>query len=92
MNDRERAIVMAYTGYAMLTGNKLGIFYKYVEEKLGRPIMTHELAFQEVIDEIQEKAKEDFIELCKDEDQEMNNEQEENWTIYYRNHYERTRY
>ena len=68
MNDRERAIVMAYTGYAMLTGNKLGIFYKYVEEKLGRPIMTHELAFQEVIDEIQEKAKEDFIELCKDED------------------------
>lgn len=68
MNDRERAIVMAYTGYAMLTGDKLGIFYKYVEEKLGRPIYTHELAFKEVTELIQEKAKEDFIELCKDED------------------------
>jgi hypothetical protein len=48
MTDRERAIVMAYTGYVMLVGNKLCEFYKYLEEILGRPIMTHELAFESV--------------------------------------------
>lgn len=67
MNDRERAIVMAYTGYAMLTGYKFDIFHQYIEEKLGRPVFTHELADENVVALIKEKAKEDFIELCKDE-------------------------
>jgi hypothetical protein len=48
MTDREKAIVSAYTGYAMLVGNKIGVFYEYLEEILGRPIMTHELAFKSV--------------------------------------------
>ena len=30
MTDTERAIVMAYTGVCMLTGDKLEIFYKYI--------------------------------------------------------------
>lgn len=65
MTDREKAIVMAYTGYTMLSGYKLGIFYKYVQEKLGRSVMTHELACQEVHDAIKEAAKEDFIAIAK---------------------------
>lgn len=66
MTDREKAIVMAYTGYAMLAGDKLGIYYQYVQEKLGRSVMTHELAYEEVQDAIKEAAKEDFIALAKD--------------------------
>ena len=66
MTDREKAIVSAYTGYAMLTGNKLCEFYKYLEEILGRPIMTHELAFKSVWDEIHEKSKPDFVAICAD--------------------------
>lgn len=66
MNDREKAIVMAYTGCAMLTGDKFDIFHQYIEEKLGRPVFTHELAYDDVVALIKEKAKEDFIELCKD--------------------------
>ena len=31
MTDREKAIVMAYTGIAMLTGEKFPIFHEYVE-------------------------------------------------------------
>lgn len=27
VTDREKAIVMAYTGYTMLAGDKLGIYY-----------------------------------------------------------------
>ena len=65
MTDREKAIVEAYTGYTMLAGDKLGIFYHYVQEKLGRCVMTHELAYEEVQDAIQEAAKEDFIALAK---------------------------
>ena len=65
MTDREKAIVMAHTGICMLTGDKLQIFYKYVEEIIGRPIMTHEIGL--LAEVIKEKSKDDFISLCKDE-------------------------
>lgn len=65
MTDREKAIVMAYTGTCMLTENKFSIFHKYVEDLMGRPIFTHELGF--LADEIKEKAKDDFIKLCKED-------------------------
>lgn len=67
MTDKEKAIVTAYTGITMLTGAKLGIFYEYVEGLLGRPIFTHELADKDVWDQIKEKSKPDFIELCREE-------------------------
>lgn len=62
MTDRERAIVMAYTGTVMLCGDKLNVFYEYVSEKLGRPIYTHE--FIDQADTIKELSKEDFFSLC----------------------------
>ena len=65
MTDREKAIVMAYTGVTMLKDDKLQIFYKYVEEIMGRPIWTHEMA--QLADEIKEKSKADFMSLCADE-------------------------
>ena len=67
MTDREKAIVMAYTGACMLTGDKLQIFHKYVEEIMGRPIWTHEMA--QLADEIKEKSKDDFMALCADKNE-----------------------
>ena len=67
MTDREKAIVMAYTGKCMLTGDKFQIFHKYVEDIMGRPVYTHEMAIKAVDDEIKEKSKADFIALCADE-------------------------
>lgn len=67
MTDREKAIVMAYTGTAMLVGEKLPIFHKYIEDILGRPVWTHEFADHSVWEEIKEKSKSDFLELCKEE-------------------------
>ena len=64
MTDREKAIVMAYTGICMLTEDKFQIFHKYVEDIMGRPVYTHELADKDVQNEIKEKAKADFIALC----------------------------
>lgn len=68
MTNREKAIVMAYTGKCMLTGDKLHIFYKYVEEIMGRPVYTHEMGIKAVDEEIKEKAKADFIALCKEQE------------------------
>lgn len=68
MTDREKTIVMAYTGVVMLKGDKIQIFYKYVEKIMGRPILTHEMA--QLATEIKEKSKDDFISLCADEESE----------------------
>lgn len=62
MTDRERAIVMAYTGICMLVGDKLGEFYKYVEEIMGRPLQTIEVAM--LCDVIKERSYNDFCSLC----------------------------
>jgi hypothetical protein len=67
MTDREKAIVMAYTGVCMLTGDKLSVFYEYVEGIMGRPVYTHEMGTKVVDDLITEKARPDFIALCADE-------------------------
>ena len=63
MTKRECAIVMAYTGYCMLSGDDLEIFNKYAEEKMGRPLYTHE--YYTLAKEIQKRVKEDFLELCR---------------------------
>ena len=65
MTDRERAIIMAHTGYCMLTGDKFQIFHEYVKDIMGRPIWTHEMEIFK--DEIKENSKADFIALCADE-------------------------
>lgn len=62
MNDREKAIVMAYTGVCMLTGDRLNEFYKYLAELYGRPVYTHEIARLDIRD----RAYKDFLALCKE--------------------------
>lgn len=66
MTDREKAIVMAHTGICMLKGEKLGVFYQYLNELYGRPVYTHEW----VTLDIKEKSKPDFLQLCKEEEPE----------------------
>lgn len=66
MTDKEKAIVMAHTGICMLSGDKFQIFHKYVEDIMGRPIMTHEIGWLE--NAIKEKSKADFIALCAEQE------------------------
>lgn len=70
MTDREKAIVMAYTGVCMLSGDKFVIFHKYVEEIMGRPVFTHEFGIKKISNEIKQRAKADFLELCADKQSE----------------------
>ena len=63
MTDREKAIVMAYTGICTLKGDKLDAFYQYLAELYERPVYTHEWLTLD----IQEKSKPDFIKMCEEE-------------------------
>ena len=60
MNKREAAIVSAYTGYLIGDFSEM---QKYAEEKLKRPIWTHELAREEIWNELREAAKPDFVSM-----------------------------
>lgn len=64
MTKKECAVVMAYTGITMLSGEDFRIYHKYIEDIMGRPVWTHELASESVVEEIKEKSKFDFLKLC----------------------------
>lgn len=66
MTDREKAIVEAYTGKCMLVGDKRNIFYEYVDKIMGRPIYTHEFAYEYIQKELEEKSRDDFVKLCEE--------------------------
>lgn len=65
MTKNEAAVIMAFTGQVMLTGEDFDIFHKYIEHILERPVYTHELGNESVWDEIKEKSKNDFLDICK---------------------------
>lgn len=65
MTKHECAIVMAYTGVCMLSGEDFNIFYEYIEKLMGRPVRTYELVNKDIVDQIKKKSKADFIELCR---------------------------
>lgn len=64
MTKRECAIVEAYTGIVMCAGDNRKYFYEYVDEIMARPCYTHEHLL--LHEEIKEKAKPDFIKLCRE--------------------------
>lgn len=68
MTDREKAIVMAYTGIVMLKGDKFNVFHTYVEELFGREVYTHE--FLSLHEQIKERSKDDFLKLCEEQEKE----------------------
>lgn len=60
MTKREAAIVSAYTGYLIGDFHEM---HKYIEEIMGRPVFTHELAIEKVNDEIRKRSKKDFCSI-----------------------------
>lgn len=63
MTYRECAIVQAYTGTCMLSGDALDYYYEYVNKIMGRPLHSYEIFVY--IEEIKEKSRKDFIDLCR---------------------------
>ena len=63
MTEQEGAIVGAFTG--VLCG-EFSALHRYIEKIMERPVFTHELGGSEVIQEIKEKSKRDFIALAEE--------------------------
>lgn len=38
--------------------------HEYIEKIMGRPVWTHELADKRIWQQIKEKSKSDFLEIC----------------------------
>lgn len=70
MTLKERVIVEVYTGYCMTSPEERDEVYKYMADKMGRPVFTHELASKEIQEQLREKTKDDFIKLCIPESKE----------------------
>lgn len=64
MTEHEKIVVSAYTGVLMC---EFGKVHEYIEKILERPIWTHELAREELWEQIKEKSKTDFLKICNDE-------------------------
>jgi len=60
MTKREAAIVSAYTGIML---GSFADMHEYAEELFGRPVFTHEFGSKDVVDQLKELAKPDFIGL-----------------------------
>ena len=64
MTLQEKIIVSAYTGFLMCDWSPV---HKYIEEKAGRPVWTHELADKNFRAALRERVKPDFLALCATE-------------------------
>lgn len=62
MTKREAVVISAYTGVMCVEFSDM---HKYIEEIMERPVFTHELADQDVVDEIIKRAKPEFLEICE---------------------------
>ena len=58
MTKREAAIVSAYTGVLIGDFNEM---HRYIEEIMGRQVLTHELSY--ISDEITKRSKNDFMNI-----------------------------
>lgn len=58
LTTHEAAVVAAYTGYLI---GAFSDMHAYVEELLGRPVFTHEMADAALLDEVRHRAKADFV-------------------------------
>lgn len=61
MTKREAAIVGAYTGVLL---GKFSDLHEYIEEAMGRPVWTHEIAMPGFMNELKERVRPDFLAIC----------------------------
>ena len=61
LTEEQAAIMMAFTG---ISCGPFELFHKYAQEKLDRLVWTHEFASKELMAEIKEASREDFLSIC----------------------------
>lgn len=60
LTKEQAVVVSAYTGFLICD---FGDMHEYIEKIMGRSVFTHEMGCEEVMLEIREAAKDDFLAL-----------------------------
>lgn len=66
LTREQAAIIGAYTGF--LCG-PFSDMHEYIERVMERPVQTIEMGAEELVKEVREKSKDDFLGLCATENQ-----------------------
>ena len=61
LTKEQSIVVSAYTGFIACDFSDL---HEAVESRLGRPIFGHELGSEELMEEIRDAFREDFLAIC----------------------------
>ena len=61
LTKREAFVISAYTNILMLPFVE---YHKMIEERLDRPVWTHEMGFSAFSEEIRESVKPEFLKIC----------------------------
>ena len=69
MTEYEKIIATAYTDTMFV--DDFSKVHMYIEEKLGRPVWTHELASRKFWDEIKDAVRPDFMAMLHASDEEV---------------------
>ena len=64
MNIKEATIISAYTGISFGSSVNSAL-HLYIEEKLGHPLFTHELANEGLWSALKKASRQDFMDLIK---------------------------
>jgi hypothetical protein len=64
LTREQAAIIGAFTGFSC---GPFSDVHKKVEELLERPVFTHEMANPDLWEEVREKVKPEFLNLCAEE-------------------------
>lgn len=62
MKKREALVITAYTGTLLCDFSD---YQDFVSEIIGRPIFTHEIAYEEISEELRKKTSKEFLKLLK---------------------------
>ena len=62
LTKEQAVIIMAFTGIACCPFSE---FHEYAEQKLGRPIFTHEFGRKEVMEQLKMVCRDDFLAICR---------------------------
>ena len=65
MTKQEAVVIETFTGIAMLEGDDRVLSYQYAEKLLGHPVLTDDFANQNIVKQLKELSKPDFIKICK---------------------------
>ncbi len=61
LTKEQSVIISAYTGFLVVNFSDM---HEYIEKKMGRPVLTHEMGEIDFCNNLRELVKEDLYSIC----------------------------